>query len=142
MTKGPVPPVSYAAFVELHYRHYEMYAHARLDDAALAERVVALVLHRAQAQWSWVLREDPAAFTWRALCEMVSLARTLAQAPPSDRLHRAMPDRPADAALLHDLLGLAPAVAAALMGLDEPDVRVQLKAARRWSCGHTPAGGA
>ncbi|MFJ8430464.1 hypothetical protein ACIQ9P_04070 [Kitasatospora sp. NPDC094019] len=132
----------YAAFVELNYDHYKMYARARLGDAGLAERVVALVLRRTEADWERALRDDPAAFTWRALCEAVTAARTLAPTAPPDRLHRVMPDQAADAALLHDLLGLEPAAAAALMGLDGPSVHVQLKAARRWRGGRTAAGGA
>ncbi|WP_327073240.1 hypothetical protein OG196_14435 [Kitasatospora purpeofusca] len=132
----------YAAFVELHCGHYEMYARARLGDAGLAEWVVALVLCRTEADWERALREGPAAFTWRALCDAVTVARTFAPAAPPDSLHRVMPDQTADAALLHDGLGLAPAVAAALMGLDEPAVRVQLKAAYRWRGGRSGAGGA
>ncbi|MDH6709137.1 DNA-directed RNA polymerase specialized sigma24 family protein [Kitasatospora sp. MAA19] len=135
-------PVGYAAFVELHYGHYEMYARARLGDAGLAEQVVALVLRRAEADWAWALRDDPAAFTWRALREAVSVACKNAPTSPSDALHRVMPARAADAALLHEFLGLEPAAAAALMGLDEPAVHVQLKAARRWRTGRDSIGGA
>ncbi|MFJ7275468.1 hypothetical protein [Kitasatospora sp. NPDC098663] len=135
-------PVGYAAFVELHYGHYEMYAWARLGDAGLAKQVVALVLRRTEADWAWALRDDPAAFTWQALCEAVTLARKDAPASPLDALHRVMPDRVADAALLHELLGLEPDAAAALMGLDEPAVHVQLKAARRWRTGRDSTGGA
>ncbi|MFF2954979.1 hypothetical protein ACFVVU_26975 [Kitasatospora sp. NPDC057965] len=132
----------YAAFVELNHGHYEMYARARLGDAVLAAKVVASVLRRTEADWERALRDDPAAFTWRALCEAVTVACTLAPAAPSDRLHRAMPDQAADAALLHDFLGLEPAAAAALMGLDESAVHVQLKAAHRWRGGLGEAGGA
>ncbi|MCX4749177.1 hypothetical protein OG455_27355 [Kitasatospora sp. NBC_01287] len=136
-----IAPVGYAAFVELHYGHYEMYARARLGDTGLAERVVELVLRRTEADWAWALRDDPAAFTWRALCEAVTVARTNAPASRSDGLHRAMPDRAADAALLHEFLGLELAAAAALMGLEEPAVHAQLKAAHRWRAGRDPAGG-
>ncbi|MFJ4676833.1 hypothetical protein [Kitasatospora sp. NPDC088783] len=137
-----IDPVGYAAFVELHCDHYERYARARLGDARLAEQVVALVLRRAKSHWAWALRGDPAAFTWQVLCEAVTLARKDAPASLSDGLHRAMPDRAADAALLHESLGLEPAAAAALMGLEEPAVHAQLKAARRWRSGRGGAGGA
>ncbi|WP_033259614.1 hypothetical protein [Kitasatospora setae] len=102
--------------------------------------MVELVLRRTEADWAWVLRDDPAAATWRTLREAVTLARKDAPASPSDGLHRSMPERPADAALLHEHLGLAPADAAALMGLEEPAVRAHLKAAHRWRADRGPAG--
>ncbi|GLW59489.1 hypothetical protein [Kitasatospora phosalacinea] len=127
-----IDPVGYAAFVELHHGLYEKYARARLGDAGLAEQVVALVLRRTEANWAWALRDDPAAFAWRSLCEAVTLARKDAPTSPLDGLRRDLPDRAADAAILHESLGLEPADAAALMGLEEPAVHAQLQAARRW----------
>ncbi|MFJ8433898.1 hypothetical protein ACIQ9P_21620 [Kitasatospora sp. NPDC094019] len=124
-------PVSYAAFVQLHRNGYERYARSRLGDRRLAATVVAQVLRRAELSWSAALRGDPAALTWDVLRESVTTARVEAPGAPADDLHRALPDRPADAALLHERLGMAPETAAALMGLGEPELQVQLRAARR-----------
>ncbi|MGX4733234.1 hypothetical protein [Kitasatospora griseola] len=137
-----IAPVGYAAFVELHHGHYELYARARLGDACVAKQVVGLVLRRAEAQWARALRGDPTATTWQALREAVTLARKNAPASPFDGLHRSMPERAADAALLRELLGMEPAAAAALMGVEEPAVQAQLKAADRWRAGRESAGGA
>ncbi|WP_380286059.1 hypothetical protein [Kitasatospora purpeofusca] len=131
----------FAAFAELHHGHYEMYARVRLGDAGLAERVVALVLRRTRTEWDRALRDGPAAFTWCVLREAVTAARALAPAPPPGGLHRVMPDQAADAALLHDRLGLAPAAVAAVMGLDEPTVRARLLAAHRRCADRVGSGG-
>ncbi|GLW58654.1 hypothetical protein Kpho01_66650 [Kitasatospora phosalacinea] len=136
-----ITPVGYTAFVELHHLYYELYAFARLGDVGLAEQVVELVLRQTEADWAWALRDDPAAFTWQALCEAVTVARKNAPTSPPDGLHRSMPERAADAALLHESLGLELAAAAALMGLEEPAVHAQLKAAHRWRFGNHPTGG-
>ncbi|MCX4755320.1 hypothetical protein [Kitasatospora purpeofusca] len=124
-------PVGYAAFVQLHRHGYERYARARLGDRSLATTVVAQVLRRAELNWSAALRGDPAALTWDVLRESVTTARGEAADAPADDLHRTLPDRPADAALLHERLGMTPKAAAALMGLGEPELQVQLRAARR-----------
>ncbi|MFE6049932.1 hypothetical protein ACFQ6N_04195 [Kitasatospora sp. NPDC056446] len=134
--------VGYAAFVRLHHHGYEMYAHARLGDGFLAVRVVAQVLCWVELCWGVMLLGDPAAFTWRMLRDAVTVARTGARDSRADRLHRALPDRPADAVLLREGLGLAPRAAAALMGLDEPELYVQLKAAHRMLAGLGVARGA
>ncbi|MEU5385524.1 hypothetical protein [Kitasatospora cineracea] len=128
-------PVGYAAFVQLHRRSYERYAHARLGDSALAIRVVAQVLRQAELGWITMLRENPAAFTWRVLREAVTTARAEACDSQADGLHRALPERDADAALLHERLGMETGAAASLMGLGEPEVHVQLRAARRMLAG-------
>ncbi|MFJ6382657.1 hypothetical protein ACIQI7_21980 [Kitasatospora sp. NPDC092039] len=131
-----IGPVGYAAFVQLHHRGYEMYARARLGDSALAALVVAQVLRMAELSWSaLMLRDNPVAFTWRALRDAVTAARARVRDSRTDGLHRALPDRPADAALLHERLGMEPKAAAALMGLGEPELHVQLKAAHRMLAG-------
>ncbi|MGW4380692.1 sigma-70 region 4 domain-containing protein [Kitasatospora sp. NPDC004531] len=121
----------YDAFVQLHCRGYQAYARARLGDGALAGRVVEQVLRRAESSWTQALNDGPAAFTWRVLHDSVTLASRQACDLELDRLHRALPARVADAALLHGLLGMAPREAAELMGLNEPQLHVQLMAARR-----------
>ncbi|MFD7642159.1 hypothetical protein ACFV4P_16050 [Kitasatospora sp. NPDC059795] len=121
----------YAAFVQLHRHSYQAYARARLGDGVLACRVVEQVLRRAELSWTQALHDDPAAFTWRVLCDSVTLAGRQTGDLRLDRLHRALPDRVADAALLHQRLGMAPREAAGLMGLHEPQLHVQLMAARR-----------
>ncbi|MFJ6776098.1 hypothetical protein ACIQOV_34945 [Kitasatospora sp. NPDC091257] len=86
--------------------------------------------------WSaLMLRDNPVAFTWRALRDAVTAARAKVRDSRTDGLHRALPDWPADAALLHERLGMEPKAAAALMGLGEPELHVQLKAAHRMLAG-------
>ncbi|MET8698294.1 hypothetical protein ABZW10_05380 [Kitasatospora sp. NPDC004723] len=97
----------------------------------MAAMVVAHVLRRAELSWSAAIREDPTAFTWRLLRETVTMARGEARDSRADGLHRALPDRPADAALLHERLGMEAKAAAALMGLGEAELHVQLQVARR-----------
>ncbi|MGW4696653.1 hypothetical protein ACWEO1_30225 [Kitasatospora cineracea] len=137
-TRRAAIAIGYAAFVQLHHHAYEMYARARLGDRALAALVVQQVLRRAELSWSTMLREqDPVAFTWQVLRDTVTQARPELPGAGADGLHLALPDPPADAALLHEQLGMAPKAAAALMGLGEPELHVQLKAARRLLAEHT-----
>ncbi|MFJ5922151.1 hypothetical protein ACIQF6_06010 [Kitasatospora sp. NPDC092948] len=131
----------YAAFVQLHCHSYQAYARARLGDGPLAGRVVDQVLRCAESSWTQALHEDPAAFTWRVLRESVTRASRQSCDHRQDRLHRALPARAADAALLHVRLGMAPRAAAELMGLNEPQLHVQLMAARRLLAGGGPACG-
>ncbi|MFF0391854.1 hypothetical protein ACFYS8_24660 [Kitasatospora sp. NPDC004615] len=141
--KPAIADSGYAAFVQLHCRSYRAYARARLGDGALAGLVVEQVLRCAELSWTQALNDDPAAFTWRVLRDSVTLASRQACDLRLDRLHRALPDRAADAALLHERLGMAPRAAAELMGLNEPQLHVQLMAARRLLAGGTgsPHGG-
>ncbi|WKE71841.1 hypothetical protein [Streptomyces sp. WP-1] len=128
--------LGYAAFVQLHRRDYEMYAGARLGDSKLAMSVVADVLRRAELSWNTLmLRENPLALTWRALRDSVTTARTETHESRTDGLHRALPDQAADAVLLREKLGMDTKAAAALMGLEEPELHMQFQAARRMLAG-------
>ncbi|MFH8340684.1 hypothetical protein [Streptomyces sp. AM6-12] len=126
----------YTAFVQLHRSGYEMYASARLGDSKLAMSVVAEVLRKAELSWdTLMLRENPLALTWRALRDSVTAARTEVRDRRADGLHRTLPDQPADAVLLCEELGMDAKAAAALMGLDEPELHMQIQAARRMLTG-------
>ncbi|MFG2919844.1 hypothetical protein ACGF0D_44170 [Kitasatospora sp. NPDC048298] len=123
--------LGYAAFVQLRLRPYEQYARARLGDGDLSRRAVARALRRTELSWSTVLTDDPATFTWRVLREAIADALAGLAAPDLDDLHRVLPARAADAALLHERLGMPMGAAAELMGLGEPELHVDLMTARR-----------
>lgn len=123
--------IGFAAFVQLHHLAYEQYARARLGDRALSRLVVSRVLRHAELSWSSALSGDPSSFTWRVLRDSVTQARSEAGLAPADELHRVLPDRAADAALLHERLGMPAKAAAELMGLHEPELHVDLMVARR-----------
>lgn len=135
MPSSPRPqtgPVGYMAFVQLHRRDYEMYAGARLGNSKLAMSVVAEVLRGAELNWTTLmLRENPLALTWRALRDSVTTARTEVHDSQADGLHRTLPDQPADAVLLREGLGMDTKAAAALMGMEEPELHMQFQAAHR-----------
>ncbi|QKW19601.1 hypothetical protein HUT16_11455 [Kitasatospora sp. NA04385] len=122
----------FAAFVLLHRSPYERYAEARLGDRALGHRAVAEALRRTALDWTSLLSDQRAmACAWRILRETVTSARAEAAGPGADSLHLALPGPAADAVLLHHGLGYHPKVAAELMGLAEPELQVDLMAARR-----------
>ncbi|GGQ65537.1 hypothetical protein [Kitasatospora griseola] len=125
------PALGYAAFVQLRHHPYEQYAHARLGDADLSRRVVQQALRRTELSWPAVLASDPDAFAWRVLGEAVADALARSARPGADALHRTLPARAADAALLHEQLGMPTGAAAELMGLGEPQLQVELRTARR-----------
>ncbi|MFJ1936756.1 hypothetical protein ACIOGZ_29360 [Kitasatospora sp. NPDC088160] len=138
----PAIALGYAAFVQLRHRPYEQYVRARLGDGEVSRQVVQHALRRTELSWAAMLASDPAAFAWRVLGEVVAEALASAPHPDADSLHRTLPARAADAALLHEHLGMSADEAAELMGLAEPELHVELRAARRLLAerrGHTTA---
>ncbi|MFF2819470.1 hypothetical protein ACFVT9_28615 [Kitasatospora cineracea] len=127
----PAIALGYAAFVQLRHRPYEQYVRARLGSGEVSRQVVRHALRRTELSWPAVLASDPAAFAWRVLGEVVAEALACLPHPGADSLHRALPARAADAALLHERLGMPAGAAAELMGLAEPELHVELQAARR-----------
>ncbi|KDN86989.1 hypothetical protein [Kitasatospora cheerisanensis] len=127
----PAIAIGYAAFVQLRRRPYEQYVRARLGDCELSRRVVEHALRRTELSWPAVLAADPAVFAWRVLGESVADALARSARQGADALHRALPARAADAALLHERLGMPAGAAAELMGLAEPELQVELRTARR-----------
>ncbi|MEV7926051.1 hypothetical protein [Kitasatospora sp. NPDC088779] len=112
---------------------YLRYVQARLGDRALSQATVEVALECVEVHWGRALSEKrPGAYAWCIL--RATVAAVLGSCPPvagGDRLQAALPPAPADAALLHHELGMPVDKAARLMGVDEPDVRVGLLAARR-----------
>ncbi|RAJ45339.1 hypothetical protein K353_00837 [Kitasatospora sp. SolWspMP-SS2h] len=127
----PAIALGYAAFVQLRHGPYEQYVRARLGDAEVSRQVVRHALRRTELSWDAVLAADPAAFAWRVLGEVVAEALAAVPRPGADALHRELPARAADAALLYEHLGMPACVAAELMGLAEPELHVELLVARR-----------
>jgi hypothetical protein len=136
-----IAPVVYAAFVQLHHQGYERYALARLGDGDLGAKIVEGVLRHAESEWPSMLTGDPAAFIWLTLREAVSAHVRLSDIQV-DRLHRRLPAGAADVALLVGDLGMEPADAAALMGLEPSQLHVRREVALRLLSGLSPEGGA
>ncbi|MDH6145901.1 DNA-directed RNA polymerase specialized sigma24 family protein [Kitasatospora sp. GP30] len=127
----PAIALGYAAFVQLRYRPYEQYARARLGDGEASRRAVEHALRLTELSWAAMLAADPAAFAWRVLGEAVADAAARSPRPGTDLLHRELPARAADATILHERLGMPADAAAELMGLAEPELQVEIRAARR-----------
>jgi hypothetical protein len=134
---GCVPPafsraLSAEAFFLLYTDRYLGYAGMRLRDRARCEAVVGRVLDALAAQWPAVLRSArPEAIAWRQLD--AELARAERAGGDRDRLYQLLLPAEADLVLLHRVLGLGVAEAAALMGIDRSVAAGLLLAAERRS---------
>ncbi|MFC8449458.1 hypothetical protein [Kitasatospora sp. NPDC057223] len=116
--------------MQLYALRYRQYAQVRLSDEDLCAEAVEQALGYVADGWDAVLRcPQPMAVCWVLLRQVVS--DRSCRAAGGDRLHRALPDPAADAAVLHYRLGLEPKTAAHLMGVEEGAVRAGLRAAAR-----------
>ncbi|MER8188580.1 hypothetical protein [Kitasatospora sp. NPDC094015] len=116
--------------MQLYGGRYRQYALARLTDASLGEEAVEQTLAYLAGGWDAVLRcPQPMAACWVLLRQVVSDRSR--RASRTDRLHRALPDPVADAAVLRYRLGLDPKIAAHLMGVEEWTLRAELRTAAR-----------
>ncbi|MGW7064059.1 sigma factor-like helix-turn-helix DNA-binding protein [Streptomyces sp. NPDC054904] len=129
--------LGYSAFCLRNQDRYIRYARARSLDASRARAVVESVLDALVETWPAVISSDrPASIVWDMLATRVAAAAREARERRTgrgrDTLHSALPDQQADVVVLRYRLCLTAAETADLMGLDEPEVTVQL----RWGLSH------
>ncbi|MFD9728753.1 hypothetical protein [Streptomyces sp. NPDC059072] len=129
--------LGYSAFCLRNQDRYIRYARARSLDPSRARAVVESVLDALVEAWPAVISSDrPASIVWDMLVTHVAAAAREARERRSghgrDTLHTALPVQQADVVVLRYRLCLTAAETADLMGLEEPEVTVQL----RWGLSH------